>query len=64
METRNPDLITTTAARTLLKVSTKKMAELIKSKVLATHDNPLDKRVKYVSRKEVEALLTYKEEAA
>jgi hypothetical protein len=53
MEKRNPDLITT-----------KKMAELIRNKMLATHANPLDRRVKYVSRKEVETFLTYKENAA
>jgi DNA-binding MarR family transcriptional regulator len=60
METRNPDLITTTAARILLGISTKKMAELIKNGTLETHPNPLDRRVKYVSRKAVKALQTYK----
>jgi hypothetical protein len=64
MEKRNPDLITTTEARSLLRISTKKMAELIRNKMLATHANPLDRRVKYVSRKEVETFLTYKENAA
>lgn len=57
MEKRPNDLITNTAARKLLGVSPIKMAALIRSGELNYWSNPLDKREKLVSRKEVDALL-------
>jgi hypothetical protein len=50
------DLMTVGVARELLGVGKKKMAELIKSGVLATEDDPLDRRTKLVKRADVEAL--------
>jgi hypothetical protein len=50
------DFMTVGDARTLLGVSTKKMAALIKSGVLATVADPLDGRVKLVRRSDVAAL--------
>jgi hypothetical protein len=61
---RPDDLIKVTAARKLMGVSPMKMAQLIKDGVLRTFDNPLDKRVKLVSRAEVNLLLDMREKAA
>jgi hypothetical protein len=61
---RPDDLIKVTAARKLLGVSPMKMAQLIKDGFLRTFDNPLDRRVKLVSRADVEALLGLREKAA
>ena len=63
-EQRPDDLIKVTAARKLLGVSPMKMAQLIKDGFLPTFDNPLDRRVKLISRADVEALLGMKEKAA
>lgn len=63
-EQRPDDLIKVTAARKLLCVSPMKMAQLIKDGFLRTFDNPLDKRVKLVSRADVEALRGMREKAA
>jgi hypothetical protein len=63
-EQRPDDLIKVTAARKLLGVSPMKMAQLIKDGFLRTFDNPLDRRVKLISRADVEALLGMKEKAA
>lgn len=57
MDTRPNDLITNTEARKLLGVSPIKMAELIREGVLSHWPNPLDKRVKLVSLKQVNNLL-------
>jgi hypothetical protein len=64
LEQRPDDLIKVTAARKLLGVSPMKMAQLIKDGFLRTFDNPLDRRVKLISRADVEALLGMKEKAA
>jgi DNA-binding MarR family transcriptional regulator len=61
---RPDDLIKVTAARKLMGVSPMKMAQLIKDGFLNTYDNPLDKRVKLVSRAEVNSLLDMREKAA
>jgi hypothetical protein len=50
------DLITTAEARDLLCISRFKMAELLKEGVVRYFPDPLDKRVKLVSRSEVLAL--------
>ena len=63
-EQRPDDLIKVTAARKLLGVSPMKMAQLIKDGFLRTFDNPLDRRVKLISRADIEALLGMKEKAA
>lgn len=63
-EQRPDDLIKVTAARKLLGVSPMKMAQLIKDGFLRTFDNPLDRRVKLVSRADVETLLGMREKAA
>jgi hypothetical protein len=63
-EQRPDDLIKVTAARKLLGVSPMKMAQLIKDGFLRTFDNPLDRRVKLISRADVETLLGMKEKAA
>jgi hypothetical protein len=55
------DLIPTTAARAILKVSTKKMASLLKEGTIRHFPSALDKRKKLVSRAEVVRL---KSEAA
>jgi predicted XRE-type DNA-binding protein len=44
-------------AAQLLKVSRPKMSQLVASGVLSTKDDPLDRRVKLVSRSEVMSLL-------
>lgn len=61
---RPNDLIKVTAARKLMGVSPMKMAQLIKDGFLRTFDNPLDRRVKLVSRAEVDSLLGMREKAA
>jgi hypothetical protein len=61
---RPNDLIKVTAARKLLGVSPMKMAQLIREGLLLTYDNPLDRRVKLVSRAEVDSLLGMREKAA
>lgn len=61
---RPSDLVKVTAARKLLGVSPMKMAQLIKDGFLRTFDNPLDRRVKLVSRAEVDSLLDMREKAA
>ncbi len=58
------DLITTSEARKILGVSAVKMAQLIKEGVIPHFPNPLDKRVKFVSKAEVEALKPKRAEAA
>jgi hypothetical protein len=58
------DLITVAQARKLLGVSTVKIAQLLKSGMLRHFPNPLDKRVKFVSKAEVLALLPRRAEAA
>jgi hypothetical protein len=65
MQAQRPsDLIKVTAARKLMGVSPMKMAQLIKDGLLHTFDNPLDRRVKLVSRAEVDSLLDMREKAA
>ena len=49
------DLILAREAQQILGVSKKKMAELLEKR-LTVHEDPLDRRVKLVSRAEVEAL--------
>ena len=61
---RPDDLIKVTAARKLMGVSPMKMAQLIKDRFIRTYDNPLDRRVKLVSRAEVDSLLDMREKAA
>jgi hypothetical protein len=61
---RPNDLIKVTAARKLMGVSPMKMAQLIRDGFLRTFDNPLDRRVKLVSRAEVDSLLDMRERAA
>ena len=61
---RPNDLIKVTAARKLMGVSPMKMAQLLKDGYLRTFDNPLDRRVKLVSRAEVDSLLDMREKAA
>ena len=58
------DLITTSEARRLLGVSAVKMAQLIREGVVRHFPNLLDKRVKLVSKAEVEALKPSRAEAA
>jgi hypothetical protein len=58
------DLITTSEARSLLGVSAVKMAQLIKDGVVRHFPNPLDKRVKFVSKREVLLLRPRRAEAA
>jgi hypothetical protein len=58
MENLQPsDLITTSEARALLGCSAVKMAQLIKHSIIRHFTDPLDKRVKLVSREEVRALI-------
>lgn len=57
MEIQKPtDLIATAEARELLGISRFKMAELLRDGVIRHFPDPLDKRVKLVSRAEVLAL--------
>ena len=58
------DIITVAEARALLVVSRQKMTDLIKQGFIKSFSNPLDKRVKYVSRAEVLKLRETYEEAA
>lgn len=53
---RPVDLVTISTARTLLGVSTKKMAELLKQGTLRSFSDPLDRRAKLVSKEEALAL--------
>jgi hypothetical protein len=55
-EHRPDDLIRTTEARKLLGVSTVKMTQLIKHRVFTVYEDLLDRRVKLISRAEVEGL--------
>ena len=61
---RPNDLIKVTAARKLMGVSPMKMAQLLKDGLLHTFDNPLDRRVKLVSKAQVESLKPKRAEAA
>jgi hypothetical protein len=63
MNTPN-DLITSTEARKLLGISPYKMSKLIKSAVVHTYPDPLDDRVKLVSKSEILGLVTKRAEAA
>ena len=57
MKTVQPsDLIKTTEARRLLRVSPIKMAALIKDGAIRYYTNPLDRRVKLVSKAEILSL--------
>jgi hypothetical protein len=58
------DLITTSEARILLGVSAVKMAQLIRDGVVRHFPNLLDKRVKFVSKREVLSLRPKRAEAA
>lgn len=58
------DLIPVRQARELLAVSPTKMAQIIKEGLLDCWDDPLDKRVKLVSRVEVESLKNPRRRAA
>ena len=51
------ELITVTAARRLLGISANKMSALIGSGTLPYEQDPLDRRVKLVRRKDVESLM-------
>jgi hypothetical protein len=65
MQTIQPtDLITVSEARELLCVSWNKMAKLLKDGVIRHFPNPLDNRVKFVSKAEVLALVPKRAEAA
>ncbi|HEV2764014.1 MAG TPA: hypothetical protein VGV38_13610 [Pyrinomonadaceae bacterium] len=61
---RPEDLVSTTEARKLLGVSTVKMTQLIKSGTFIVYSDLLDRRVKLISRAEVEALKTRSVKAA
>jgi DNA-binding MarR family transcriptional regulator len=61
---RPGDLITTTEARKLLGISSATMTKLIKRAVVVTYSDPLDSRVKLVSRAAVLALKVRHPEAA
>ena len=50
------DLITATEARKILGCGPHKMKELLDDGTLETYDDPLDKRVRLVSRADVDAL--------
>lgn len=63
METPD-DLIYSTEARKLLKVSPFKMAKIMKEGVIAVYPDPLDARAKLVSQAEVLALIPKRAEAA
>lgn len=54
---RNSDLINATEARKLLGISANKMAALIGSGTIPFEQDPLDHRVKLVSRNDVEKLM-------
>ncbi len=61
---RPNDLISVSEARKILGVSRFKIAELIKRELLRSFENPLDRRVKLVSRAELLALKPDRAEAA
>jgi hypothetical protein len=63
-ELRPKDLITSSEARKLLQVSRIKMAALLKNGTLRHYPNPLDNRVKLVSKSEVLSLIPERAEAA
>jgi len=63
-ESRPRDLITSSEARKLLRVSRIKMATLLKDGTLRHFGNPLDNRVKLVSKAEVLSLIPERAEAA
>ena len=58
------DLITTTEARKLLGISSATMTKLIRNAVVVTYSDPLDSRVKLVSKAAVLALRVPRSEAA
>jgi predicted DNA-binding transcriptional regulator AlpA len=58
------DLITVAEAQNLLGVSHAKIAQLIREGVIRHFPNPLDKRVKLISKREVLALIPRRAEAA
>jgi hypothetical protein len=58
------DLITIAEARGLLGVSHTKMSQIVKRGVIRYFPNPLDGRVKLVSKSEVMALIPKRAEAA
>lgn len=65
METSTPiDLISTSEAQKLLGVSRPTMSKLLKDEVIRHFANPIDKRVKLVSRAEVLALIPPRVKAA
>lgn len=57
VDMRNSDMINVTEARKILGISANKMAALIGSGVIPFEQDPLDHRVKLVSRKDVEKLM-------
>lgn len=63
-ESKPKDLITASEARGLLRVSRIKMATLLKNGTLRHYINPLDNRVKLVSKAEVLSLIPERAEAA
>jgi hypothetical protein len=58
------DLILVTEARRLLSVSPAKMSQLLKEGTIRHFPNPLDRREKLVSKREVMALIPPRAEAA
>ena len=56
LENRPTDLIPVSEARRLLGVSPAKMSQLIREQVIRHFPNPLDKRVKLISKGELLAL--------
>lgn len=58
------DLITIREARALLGVGPSKMAQLLRNGVLPHYENPLDARVKLVSKTEVLSLKPRRAQAA
>ena len=58
------DLITTTEARKLLGISSATMTKLIRNAIVVTYSDPLDSRVKLVSKASVLALRVPRSEAA
>jgi predicted DNA-binding transcriptional regulator AlpA len=65
MESRTPtDLISTSEAQRLLGVSRPTMSKILKGGTLRHFPNPIDRRVKLVSRAEVLALIPPRVKAA
>jgi excisionase family DNA binding protein len=58
------DLISTSEAQKLLGVSRPTMSRLLREGVIRYFPNPIDRRVKFVSKAEVLALLPRRAEAA